>query len=146
MADTTTTSFGFTKPEPGGSNETWDTKLNANWDALDAELLAPVDGVVSLTGTTPNIDLEAGGEYRLTMSGNTTFTVSNPPANGFTTTKTLRITAGGAFSLTFWAGIEAIGGNIPAAPEGSDVKEYTLRASTVSGTTVYVLTETGIVA
>ena len=105
------------------------------------------DAVVVLTGATPTVNLAAAGEYRLTTSGNTTFTVSNPPADGYTTTKTLRITQGGtAYSLTFWAGIEAIGGAIPAAPALNETKEYTLRASTVSGTTIYVLTETGVVS
>jgi hypothetical protein len=105
------------------------------------------DAVVVLTGTTPAVDLSAAGEYRLTTTGDTTFTVSNPPPDDFTTTKTLRITQGAtAYTLTFWAGIEAIGGAIPAAPALSETKEYTLRASTVSGTTIYVLTETGVVS
>jgi hypothetical protein len=105
------------------------------------------DAVVVLTGTTPAVDLSSAGEYRLTITGNTTFTVSNPPPDDFTTTKTLRFTQGAtAYTLTFWAGIEFVGGEVPASPAISETKEYTLRASTVSGTTIYVLTDTGVVS
>lgn len=38
MADTTTPTYSFTLPEIGASEDTWGTKLNANWTALDGRL------------------------------------------------------------------------------------------------------------
>lgn len=48
MATTTTTNYGFTKPDIGGEADTWGGELNANWDSLDAKLKAVSDLTVPL--------------------------------------------------------------------------------------------------
>jgi hypothetical protein len=46
MPDTFTINYNFTKPQVGASADTWGTKLNADFDAIDASLFS-VSGVAS---------------------------------------------------------------------------------------------------
>ncbi len=52
MAETTTVNYGWTKPDPGGSPNTWGTTLNATTDKVDAKVYANEQGLVPIGAVT----------------------------------------------------------------------------------------------
>ena len=90
---------------------------------------------VALSGTTPSIDVDAGGGFSLTTSGNTTFTFSaftSALSCGFV----LQLTAGGTHTITWPASVDWAGGAAPDAPASGETDIYVFWARD-GGTTWY---------
>ena len=111
---------------------------DANGDVtLAAELKATSynESYVSLSGTTPSVNCEAGNVFALSTTGNTTFTFSNPPASGTAFGFILKLTAGGTHTITYPASVDWAGATAPDAPASgeTDVLVFT----TVDGGTTW---------
>jgi hypothetical protein len=81
---------------------------------------------VSLSGTA--IDLEDGNYFYKTISGDTTFTVSNVPSSGTAQAFILELTDAGAYTITWFAGLTFPGGTAPVlTASGRDVLAFFTR-------------------
>lgn len=77
----------------------------------------------ALSGTTPTIDADLAGSFDLTTSGDTTFTFSSV-TSGLTVGFALKVTAGGAHTLTWPASVAWAGGTAPDAPASGETDVY----------------------
>ena len=77
----------------------------------------------ALSGTTPTIDVDTGGGFSLTTSGNTTFTFSSF-TSGVSCGFVLELTAGGAHTITWPASVDWAGGTAPDAPASGETDIY----------------------
>jgi hypothetical protein len=68
------------------------------------------------------IDLATANYFSKTISGTTTFTVSNTPATGTAASFILDLTNGGSATITWWSGMKWAGGTAPTlTSSGRDV-------------------------
>ena len=109
----------------------------ATWNAKGDVTLTGTQTLTNKTLTTPlvtglretrtamganAIDLATGNFFSKTISGATTFTVSNVPATGTAATFILDLTNGGSAAITWFAGVKWAGGTAPTlTASGRDV-------------------------
>jgi hypothetical protein len=97
----------------------------------------PCGSAVVSTGT-HNVDRSVGEVQRLSLTGNTTLTVSNWPASGLFGRLVLEIQNTGAFNITTWpTGTIWPGGTVPTITPGSGKKDVIILMSFDGGTTIY---------
>lgn len=106
------------------------TGLNVSGESVFTEM---TETVTTVSGATPDIDMEDGTIFELTTSADTTFTFSNPAATG-ATSFTLIVTAGGSHTLTWPASVDWAGGEAPDAPADTETDILTF-LTTDAGTT-----------
>lgn len=69
-----------------------------------------------------NIDLNSGNYFTKTISGATTFTVSNVPSTGIVASFILELTNPGSATITWWANVKWAGGSAPSlTASGRDI-------------------------
>lgn len=114
-------------------------KSGANSDITSIRAVQYVDKVyvnAAATGTV-NLDLSAYNTFDLTLSGNTTLTVSNPPTlSSESVAFVIRLTCGATpFTIAWFSGMTWLtaGSVAPSAPAASKIAEFIV--SSQNGTT-----------
>jgi hypothetical protein len=98
--------------------------------------------VIANTGATYTIDLESGNVFNLTLTGNCTYTFSNPPASGSAGAFTLIQNQDGTGSrtVTWPASVEWAGGSAPTITSTASSTDVFTFITTDGGTTWYGFT------
>ena len=82
-----------------------------------------------------DIDISSGSYFTKTLSANTTFTFSNPPASGFAASFALEVTGASTYTITWPSSVKWHGGT-PDVPESGTTNLYVF-LTTDGGTTYY---------
>jgi hypothetical protein len=94
-----------------GSSSTDSTKLPLTGGTMTGPITALRETKVSMGASA--IDLAAGNVFTKTITGATTFTLSNVAATGTVNEFLLDLTNGGAYAITWWSGLKWAGGTVP---------------------------------
>ena len=110
---------------------------DANGDVIaSAEFRAVSYNETVGTITSSDLDLETGNVFNHSISANTTYTFSNPPASGTAFGFTLKVTVSGTRTITWPASVDWAGGEAPEAPAAGETDVFAFY-TTDGGTTYY---------
>jgi len=96
-----------------------------------------------LSGTSPTVNCEAGNAFSLTLSGNTTFTFSNPPASGTAYSFSIEIiqdASASGFVVTWPSSVDWPSATAPTLTATASAKDVFVFYSRDGGTTFYGFT------
>jgi hypothetical protein len=111
----------------GGANKKADAGLVAQTGVTTTFAKAVHETAVDL-GSGTAIDVSLGGLFYRTISGATTFTVSDVPSSGTVASFMLSLTNGGSATITWWSGMRWPGGVAPTlTASGMDVLGFYTR-------------------
>ena len=72
MADTTTTNYNLTKPEVGGSDDSWGDKVNTDLDLIDTQMKVNANAVEAVKSNAAPKNLILNGDMRISQRGSFT--------------------------------------------------------------------------
>lgn len=146
MSDSLTTFKSLTKPEVGGSTNTWGTKLNNDADTIDDNLGRPQPVKIAAAAISAGalaLNLANGLVQSLTISeALTTLTFTGVPASGVLARLILEVTNGGAFTITWPGSVTWLGGGPPALKASG--KDYIELLTVNGGTNWYASVLSGL--
>jgi hypothetical protein len=107
---------------PNSTGSAWGTSYTTSGTgsilalAYNADLITPTGTGIkekSSVISASNIDLNAGNYYTKTISGTTTFTISNAASSGTVNSFILQLTNGGSATVNWFSGVKWAGGTAP---------------------------------
>ena len=120
----TTTNYSFDKPTVGGSENSWGTSLNSNWDSIDSTLYNALTGA---TATTPNV---TAGSWKISGTAITPTAAQVNYLTGVTS----------AIQTQFDAKAPLADPTFTGTTTAPTISSTTITAATITGTTVNATT------